>query len=359
MMKIAVLPGDGIGKEVTAQAVKVLKAVVGREAEFTEAPIGGEGVKAAGVPLPPETFELAKKSDAILFGAAGLPGDELGPRHLRSGVGLLTLRRELKLYANFRPAFLFPELAGASSLKRELIEGLDLIILRELNGDIYYGEPRGITTDAQGIRHGVNTMRYSEPEIERIAHVGFKTARERKKKLCSVDKANVLETMVLWRETVARVAKQYPDVELRNLYVDAASMELLRAPLQFDVVVTPNMFGDILSDAAAMLTGSIGMLPSASIGDGNKGLYEPVHGSAPDIAGKDVANPIAAIMSAAMLLRHSFGRKDEAARIERAVRAVLAKGLRTQDIARDGREGQGTVKVGTSAMGDAVLAALT
>jgi 3-isopropylmalate dehydrogenase len=360
MMKIAVLPGDGIGKEVTAQAVRVLKAVVGREAEFTEAPIGGEGVRVAGVPLPPETFELAKKADAILFGAAGLPGDELGPRHLRSGVGLLTLRRELKLFANFRPAFLFPELVGASSLKPELIEGLDLIILRELNGDIYYGEPRGISTDAQGVRHGVNTMRYSEPEIERIAHVGFKTARERKKKLCSVDKANVLETMVLWRETVARVAKQYPDVELRNLYVDAASMELLRAPLQFDVVVTPNMFGDILSDAAAMLTGSIGMLPSASIGetrnggDGNKGLYEPVHGSAPDIAGKDIANPIAAIMSAAMLLRHSFGRNDDAARIERAVRAVLAKGCRTQDILQPG-----TVKVGTSAMGDAVLAALT
>ena len=359
MMKIAVLPGDGIGKEVTAQAVKVLKAVVGREAEFTEAPIGGEGVKAAGVPLPPQTFELAKKSDAILFGAAGLPGDELGPRHLRSGVGLLTLRRELKLYANFRPAFLFPELAGASSLKPGLIEGLDLIILRELNGDIYYGEPRGITTDAQGIRHGVNTMRYSEPEIERIAHVGFKTARERKKKLCSVDKANVLETMQLWRETVARVGKEYPDVELRHLFVDAASMELLRAPLQFDVIVAPNMFGDILSDAAAMLTGSIGMLPSASIGEGNKGLYEPVHGSAPDIAGKDIANPIAAIMSAAMLLRHSFGRKDEAGRIERAVRTVLAKGCRTLDIARDGREGQGTVKVGTAAMGDAIVAALT
>jgi len=354
MMKIAVLPGDGIGKEVTAQAVRVLKAVVGREAEFTEAPIGGEGVKAAGVPLPPQTFELAKKSDAILFGAAGLPGDELGPRHLRSGVGLLTLRRELKLFANFRPAFLFPELIGASSLKPGLIEGLDLIILRELNGDIYYGEPRGITTDAQGIRHGVNTMRYSEPEIERIAHVGFKAARERKKKLCSVDKANVLETMQLWRETVARVGREYPDVELRHLFVDAASMELLRAPLQFDVIVAPNMFGDILSDAAAMLTGSIGMLPSASIGDGNKGLYEPVHGSAPDIAGKDIANPIAAIMSAAMLLRHSFGRKDEAARIERAVRAVLAKGLRTRDIAQPG-----TVKVGTAAMGDAILAALT
>ena len=352
-MKIAVLPGDGIGKEVTAQAVKLLKAVVGREATFTEAPIGGEGVKAAGHPLPPETFELAKKSDAILFGAVGLAGDELGPRHLRPGLGLLTLRRELKLFANFRPAFLFPELIGASSLKPELVEGLDLIILRELNGDIYYGEPRGISTDANGVRHGVNTMRYSEPEIERIAHVGFKAARERRKKLCSVDKANVLETMVLWRETVAKVAKAYPDVELRNLYVDAASMELLRAPKQFDVVVTPNMFGDILSDAAAMLTGSIGMLPSASIGEGNKGLYEPVHGSAPDIAGKDLANPIAAVMSAAMLLRYSFGRKDEAARIEQAVRSVLAAGYRTADIAQPG-----TKRVGTAAMGDAILAAL-
>jgi 3-isopropylmalate dehydrogenase len=353
-MNIAVLPGDGIGMEVTAQAVKVLKAVVGGDAQFTEGLIGGAAVKAAGVPLPPETFELAKESDAILFGAAGLPGDELGPRHLRSGAGLLRLRRELALFANFRPAFLFPELIGASSLKPELVEGLDLIILRELNGDIYYGEPRGISTDAQGIRHGVNTMRYSEPEIERIAHVGFKTARERKEKLCSVDKANVLETMQLWRETVARVGKEYPDVELRHLFVDAASMELLRAPKQFDVIVAPNMFGDILSDAAAMLTGSIGMLPSASIGEGNKGLYEPVHGSAPDIAGKDIANPLAAILSGAMLLRHSFGRRVDAERIERAVRAVLAKGYRTQDILQPG-----TVKVGTSAMGDAVLAALT
>jgi 3-isopropylmalate dehydrogenase len=352
-MKIAVLPGDGIGKEVTAQALRVLKAVVGGEAEFTEGLIGGAGVEAAGTPLPPATLELAKKSDAILFGAVGLAGDELGPRNTRPGLGLLTLRRELKLYANFRPAFLFPELIDASSLKPELVEGLDLIILRELNGDIYYGEPRGISTDANGVRHGVNTMRYSEPEIERIAHVGFRAARERRKKLCSVDKANVLETMVLWRETVAKVGKEYPDVELRNLFVDAASMELLRAPKQFDVVVTPNMFGDILSDAAAMLTGSIGMLPSASIGDGNKGLYEPVHGSAPDIAGKNIANPLAAILSAAMLLRHSFGRKDQAARIEAAVRSVLAAGFRTADIFQPGKE-----KVGTAAMGDAVVAAL-
>jgi len=356
-MKIAILPGDGIGKEVIAQAVKVLKVVVGGEAEFIEGLIGGAAVKAFGMPLPPETFELARKSNAILFGAVGGPGDESGPRHLRPGLGLLTLRRELRLFANFRPAFLFPELIGASSLKSELVEGLDLMILRELNGDIYYGEPRGISVGADGRRHGVNTMRYSEPEIERIAHVGFKTARERRRKLCSVDKANVLETMQLWRETVTQVGKQYPDVELTHLFVDAASMQLLRAPKQFDVILAPNMFGDILSDAAAMLTGSIGMLPSASVGEhtgeGLKGLYEPVHGSAPDIAGKDIANPLAAILSAAMLLRHSFGRSDDAARIERAVRAVLAKGYRTQDILQPG-----TVKVGTSAMGDAVLAAL-
>jgi 3-isopropylmalate dehydrogenase len=358
MMKIAVLPGDGIGKEVTAQAVKVLKALVGKEAEFTEAPIGGAGLAAAGVPLPPATFELAKRADAILFGAVGGPGDESGPRHLRPGLGLLTLRRELKLFANFRPAFMFPELVGASSLKPELVEGLDLIILRELNGDIYYGEPRGISINAAGKREGVNTMRYSEPEIERIARVGFRTARDRRRKLCSVDKANVLETMQLWRETVAKVGKEYPDVELTHLFVDAASMQLIRAPKQFDVVVTPNMFGDILSDTAAMLTGSIGMLPSASLGEettgeGYKGLYEPVHGSAPDIEGKNIANPLAAILSAAMLLRHSFGRKDDAARIERAVRAVLAAGYRTADILQPGMK-----KVGTAEMGEAVVAAL-
>jgi 3-isopropylmalate dehydrogenase len=352
-MKIAVMPGDGIGKEVTAQAIKVLKEVVGDTAAFTEAPIGAAGVKAAGVPLPPETLELARKSDAILFGAVGTPGDESGPRHLRPGLGLLTLRRELGLFANFRPAFLFPELIGASSLKPELVEGLDLIILRELNGDIYYGEPRGITTNAQGKREGVNTMRYSEPEIERIAHVGFRAARERRRKLCSVDKANVLETMQLWRETVARVGKQYPEVELTHLFVDAASMQLLRAPKQFDVVLAPNMFGDILSDAAAMLTGSIGMLPSASVGEGNKGLYEPVHGSAPDIEGKNIANPIAAILSAAMLLRYSFERRDDAACIERAVRSVLAGGYRTADIMQPGMR-----KVGTLEMGHAVVAAL-
>jgi len=352
-MHIAVLAGDGIGKEVTAQSARVLKAVLGDAARFEEAPIGGEGVKAAGTPLPPATLALAKAADAILFGAVGLPGDELGPRHLRPGLGLLTLRRELQLFANFRPAFLYPELASASSLKPELVEGLDLMVLRELNGDIYYGTPRGISDDPAGYRVGVNTMRYAEPEIERIAHVGFRTARARRGKLCSVDKANVLETMVLWRQTVAKVAREYPDVELRNLYVDAASMELLRAPKQFDVILAPNMFGDILSDAAAMLTGSIGMLPSASVGEGNKGLYEPVHGSAPDIAGKGIANPLAAILSAAMLLRHTLGREADAARIERAVRAALAAGHRTADLARAGER-----SIGTAAMGDAVIAAL-
>jgi len=356
-MKILVLPGDGIGPEVTAQAVPILQAILGGAATFEEAPIGGAGVEAAGEPLPAATLDLARKADAILFGAAGLPGDELGPRHLRPGGGLLKLRRELALYANFRPAVMFPELVDASSLKPELVEGLDLMVLRELNGDIYYGTPRGISQDPAGYRVGVNTMRYTEPEIERIAHAGFKAARGRRRKLCSVDKANVLETMVLWRETVAKVAKQYPDVELRNLYVDAASMELLRAPKQFDLILAPNMFGDILSDAAAMLTGSIGMLPSASLADDGKGLYEPVHGSAPDIAGKGVANPLAAILSAAMLLRHSAGRAEDAARVERAVRAVLASGYRTADIYRAGSH-PACEKVGTAAMGSAVLQAL-
>jgi 3-isopropylmalate dehydrogenase len=352
-MKIAVMPGDGIGKEVTAAALKVLKAVVGNVAEFTEAPIGGAGIEAAGVPLPPATLALARAADAILFGAVGGPGDENGPREMSPGNGVLRLRRELELFANFRPAFLFPQLIGASSLKPELVEGLDLIILRELNGDVYYGEPRGISVNAAGKREGVNTMRYSEPEIERIAHVAFRTARNRRKKVCSVDKANVLETMQLWRNTVTQVGRQYPDVELTHMFVDAAAMQLLRAPKQFDVMVAPNVFGDILSDEAAMLTGSIGMLPSASIGEGNRGLYEPVHGTAPDIAGRNIANPLAAILSAAMLLRFSFARNDDAATIERAVRAVLADGYRTADIFQPGMK-----KIGTIEMGDAVLAAL-
>lgn len=359
-MKIVVLPGDGIGQEVTAQAVRVLKSVLGASAEFETAPVGAEGIKVAGIPLPDPTLELARAADAILFGAVGGPLDETGPRHLRPGRALLTLRREFKLFANFRPAMMFPELIGASSLKPEVVDGLDLLILRELNGDVYYGEPRGIETGADGRPVGYNTMRYSAAEVERIAHVAFRTARERRKKLCSVDKANVLEAMQVWRDTVTEVGRQYPDVELTHMFIDAASMQLIRAPKQFDVIVAPNMFGDILSDAASMLTGSIGMLPSASVGvtvsemsNGVKGLYEPVHGSAPDIEGRNIANPLAAILSAALLLRYSFGRRDDAARIERAVRRVLADGYRTADIAQPGCR-----RVGTSEMGDAVLDAL-
>jgi len=354
-MKIAVLPGDGIGVEVTAQAVKVVRAVIGntRPCEITEAPIGAAGVAVSGAPLPPETLELARGADAILFGAVGGPADEIPDRRKRPGAGLLKLRKSLGLFANFRPAFLFPELIGASTLRPEIVSGLDLMILRELNGDLYFGEPRGVTRDADGKRVGINTMRYTEDEIARIAHVGFQTARARRGKLCSVDKANVLETMQLWREVVIEVAAQYPDVALTHLYVDAAAMQLLRDPRQFDVIVTGNMFGDILSDAAAMLTGSIGMLPSASLGTGHRGLYEPVHGSAPDIAGRDIANPLAAILSAAMMFRLSFDWPQAADRIEAAVRAVLADGLRTADIHQPG-----TQKIGTEAMGDAVVAAL-
>ena len=354
-MKIAVMPGDGIGPEVTAQAVKVVKAVVGNAPlELVEAPIGQAGIDSAGVPLPPATLEVARKADAILFGAVGAPGEEYLPVPQRPGVGLLQLRRALGLFANFRPAFLFPELAGASTLKPEVVDGLDIMILRELNGDLYYGEPRGIRDLPGGGQEGVNTMRYSTPEIERIAHVAFRTARRRRRKLCSVDKANVLETMQLWRETVNRVAQEYPDVELKHLFVDAAAMMLMRAPREFDVMVMGNMFGDILSDAAAMLTGSLGMLPSASLAEGRFGLYEPVHGTAPDIAGKDIANPLAAILSAAMMFRYSFDREPEAQRIERAVRRVLSDGLRTADISEPGAR-----RVGTREMGEAVVRALS
>ncbi|MDR1708929.1 MAG: 3-isopropylmalate dehydrogenase [Candidatus Accumulibacter sp.] len=354
-MKILVLPGDGIGKEVTAQSVKVLNAIVGKQAvlELAEAPIGAAGVEAAGDPLPMETLELARRADAILFGAAGIPGDEKLPYLQRPGASLLRLRKDLGLFANFRPVFLFPELIGASTLKPEVIEGIDLMILRELTGDLYFGEPRGIRTTPEGELQGFNTMIYSESEVERIAHVAFRTARDRRKKVCSVDKANVLETMQLWRTVMTRVGKEYPDVELTHLFVDAASMQLMRAPKQFDVMVTGNVFGDILSDAAAMLTGSIGMLPSASLALGKKGLYEPVHGSAPDIAGKNIANPLASILSLAMMLRYSFGRADLAGRIHRAVSDVMAKGYRTADIFQPGME-----KVGTAEMGDAVLEAL-
>ena len=354
-MKIAVMAGDGIGPEVVGEAVKVLKALVGSHTalELTEAPIGAAAIEVTGIALPPATRELAGKAEAILFGSVGGPLDEDPDRSKRPGTALLTLRRELSLFANFRPAFLFPELIGASSLRPEIVRGLDIMILRELNGDLYFGEPRGIGRTADGRRCGTNTMYYTEDEIARIARVGFETARRRRGKLCSVDKANVLETMHLWREVVTEVGREYPDVELSHLYVDAAAMALLRAPTRFDVIVTGNVFGDILSDAAAMLTGSIGMLPSASIGYDRKGLYEPVHGSAPDIAGQDVANPLAAILSAAMMLRHSFDDAAGAARIEAAVRAVLAEGYRTPDIHEPG-----STKVGTVAMGEAVVAAL-
>ncbi len=354
-MRIAVLPGDGIGKEVTAQAVKVLRAAVGKDErlELTEAPIGVAGIEAAGVPLPAATLDIARISDAILFGAAGGPGEESLPFDERPGSSLLHLRRELTLFANFRPAFMFPALIGASTLKPEVVEGLDIIILRELNGDAYYGQPRGIIVTPSGEREGINTMRYSESEIERIAHVAFRTARARRRKVCSVDKANVLEVSQLWREVMTRVGARYPDVALIHVFVDAAAMMLMRAPKQFDVIVAGNIFGDILSDAAAMLTGSIGMLPSASIGMGKLGLYEPVHGTAPDIAGKNIANPLAAILSAAMMLRYSFDQPDRADRIYRAVGAVLADGYRTADIFEPGMR-----RIGTEEMGDAVVVAL-
>jgi 3-isopropylmalate dehydrogenase len=354
-MKIAVLAGDGIGVEVTAQAVRVLRAAVGTSVplELVDAPIGGAALDAFGDPLPAHTLEIASRADAILFGAAGVPGDEKLPYDKRPGASLLRLRKHLDLFANFRPAFMFPELSGASTLKEEVVAGLDLMILRELSSDLYFGEPRGFTTNAAGAREGFNTMRYSEPEVERIAHVAFRTARERHGKVCSVDKANVLETMQLWRDVVTRVGAGYPDVELTHMFVDAAAMQLMRAPKQFDVIVTGNVFGDILSDAAAMLTGSIGMLPSASLAADRRGLYEPVHGSAPDIAGRNLANPLAAILSAAMMLRLSFGRADLAETIERAVRSALAAGHRTGDIAPPG-----TRSVGTREMGDAVVAAL-
>ena len=361
-MKIAILPGDGIGAEVTAQGVKVLKAVLGdaRPCELVEAPIGGAGYAAGGDSLPPATLELCRESDAILHGASGVPEDEHRPPQRQAGYALLRLRQDLELFANFRPAFLFPELIGASSLKRELVEGLDLMILRELNGGLYYGTPRGIEpvdSDGRGrthVRRGFNTMSYTEPEIERIGHAAFRCARKRRKKLCSVDKSNVLEASALWREVIIRVGREYPDVELRHLLVDAAAMALVRAPLQFDVMVMENTFGDILSDEAAMLTGSIGMLPSASLGDGKRGLYEPVHGSAPDIAGRDLANPLASILSVAMMLRDSFDLEDEAVRIEQAVRQVLREGYRTPDIFEPG-----TRRIGTREMGDRVAQAVT
>jgi 3-isopropylmalate dehydrogenase len=355
-VKIAILAGDGIGPEVTAQAVKALRAISannGPQFEMAEAPIGDAGYDLHGDPLPPGTAELAGKSDAILFGAAGTYESDLRPPEARGGHGLLRLRKQLDLFANFRPVFAFPELIGASTLKREAIEGVDLVVLRELTSDIYFGTPRGRTVEADGQRSAFNTMRYSEAEIARVLRAGFEAARRRRKQLCSVDKANVLETSVLWREVANEVARDYPDVALRHEYVDAAAMHLIRRPRDFDVIVTGNIFGDILSDAAAMLTGSIGMLPSASLNGEGRGLFEPVHGSAPDIAGKDMANPLASILSAAMLLRHSLKLEAEAALVERAVRHVLAEGYRTGDIMEEG-----ATRLGTEAMGDAVVRAI-
>ena len=351
-MKIAVLPGDGIGPEIVAQAVKVMEALRsdGLKIEMENAHIGGAGYDAAGDPFPAATEKLAKESDAILLGAVGGYQYDNLPRPMRPEQGLLRIRKGLGLFANLRPAMVYPELVSASSLKPELVSGLDIMILRELTGDIYFGQPRGIRTLENGERQGFDTMHYSESEIRRVAHVGFKSALKRSNRLCSVDKANVLDTSMFWREIVTDVAKDYPQVELSHMYVDNAAMQLVRAPKQFDVILTGNIFGDILSDEASMLTGSIGMLPSASLDAKNKGLYEPCHGSAPDIAGKDIANPLATILSVAMMMRYTFAQEEVAQRIEAAVRKTLQQGLRTGDIYE-----AGTQKIGCAAMGDAVV----
>ena len=356
-MKIAILPGDGIGTEIVAEAVKVLN-VLDLKFETETALVGGAAYEAHGHPLPESTLRLAKQADAILFGAVGDWKYDKLDRPLRPEQAVLGLRKSLGLFANFRPAICYEELVGASSLKPELISGLDILIIRELTGDIYFGQPRGrrIAVDGNfpGAEEAFDTMRYTRPEIERIAHVAFQAARKRSKRVTSVDKANVLETFQFWKDVVTEVGTQYPDVALDHMYVDNAAMQLVRQPKRFDVVVTGNMFGDILSDEAAMLTGSIGMLPSASLNSGNQGLYEPSHGSAPDIAGKGVANPLATILSVAMMLRFSLNQPQAAERIESAVKAVLAAGLRTPDI-----WSVGTKKVGTREMGEAVVAAIT
>ncbi len=354
-MKIAVLPGDGIGPEIVAEAVKVLTALKreGLALEMEQAPVGGAAYDAAGDPLPAPTLDLARRADAVLFGSVGGPQYETLPRAKRPEQALLRLRKELNLFANLRPTIVYPELADASTVRPEVVAGLDILILRELTGDIYFGQPRGIRSLESGEREGFDTMRYKESEIRRIAHAGFRAALKRGGRLCSVDKANVLETSQLWREVVTEVGGEYAAVALTHMYVDNAAMQLLRNPKQFDVIVTGNMFGDILSDEASMLTGSIGMLPSASLDEKGKGLYEPIHGSAPDIARKNLANPLATILSAAMMLRYSLNQDATAARVEAAVRKVLAQGYRTPDIFQPG-----TRKVGTREMGDAVMAAL-
>lgn len=356
-MKIAILPGDGIGTEIVAEAVRVLNAL-DLQFEMETALVGGAAYEAHGHPLPEATLKLAKASDAVLFGAVGDWKYDKLDRPLRPEQAILGLRKNLGLFANFRPAICYPELVDASSLKPELIAGLDILIIRELTGDIYFGTPRGrrVAVDGHfpGAEEAFDTMRYSRPEIERIGHVAFQAAQKRGKRVTSVDKNNVLETSQLWKDVMLDVAKDYPDVELDHMLVDNAAMQLVKAPKKFDVMVTGNMFGDILSDAAAMLTGSIGMLPSASLNSSNQGLYEPSHGSAPDIAGKGVANPLATILSAAMMLRFSLNQPEAADRIESAVKSVLASGLRTGDI-----WSEGTKRVGTREMGDAVVAALS
>ena len=354
--QILVLPGDGIGPEIVTEAQKVLEALRGatdREYDIVHAPIGGAAIDAHGVPLPEETLERARACDAILLGAVGGPRWDGLEREIRPERGLLALRSELGVFANLRPAIAYPQLADASALRPDAIRGLDILIIRELTGGIYFGQPRGIRERADGLREGFNTLVYAEDEIERVCRAAFEAARRRAGRVCSVDKANVLETSELWREVATGVAAGYDDVELSHMYVDNAAMQLVRTPKQFDVIVTSNMFGDILSDLASMLTGSIGMLPSASLDASGKGLYEPIHGAAPDIAGKGVANPLATILSVAMLLRYSLDEPAQADRIERAVARVLDDGLRTPDI-----ESPGTTVVGTREMGDAVVAAL-
>lgn len=353
--QIAVLQGDGIGPEIIGQAVKVLDKLIeqGLDAHYEYGLLGGSAYDAHGSPYPEATQTLCRKADAVLLGAVGGPQYDNLERSVRPERGLLAIRKDLNLFANLRPAILYPELANASTLKPEVVSGLDILIVRELTGDIYFGEPRGIRTLENGEKEGYNTMKYSESEIRRIAKVAFEAAQKRGKKLCSVDKANVLETTEFWKQIFTEVAAQYPDVELTHMYVDNAAMQLVKAPKQFDVIATGNIFGDILSDQASMLTGSIGMLPSASLNDTGKGLYEPSHGSAPDIAGQNKANPLATILSLAMLLRYSLNDEARATQVEQAVQKVLQQGLRTGDIFE-----QGTTLVSCSEMGDAVIANL-
>ena len=352
---IAILPGDGIGPEIIGQTVRVLDKLIaeGLDADYQYAPLGGAAYDEYGHPYPEFTQNICRQADAVLLGAVGGPQYDKLERSLRPERGLLAIRKDLNLFGNLRPAILYPELANASTLKPEVVSGLNILIVRELTGDIYFGEPRGIHTLANGEREGINTMRYSESEIRRIGNIALEAAQKRNKKLCSVDKANVLETTELWREIITEMSKDYPDVSVSHMYVDNAAMQLVKAPKQFDVIVTGNIFGDILSDQASMLSGSIGMLPSASLNETGKGMYEPSHGSAPDIAGQNLANPLATILSLAMLLRYSLNNEDAAQRIEAAVGKVLAQGLRTNDIFEEG-----CTRISCSQMGDAVLAAL-